>query len=170
MFSFNSLPPAFGREALRINGKSFTCKMSFLSQNQHCQRTEGNSYVLKVTRHSQMPASSFFEPPLDHYGKGLLPLTWFQDSPIPAPNIITTNKKYQLHSIIIYSQYNAIYISTLLWILKWTRSTETVHTSTKAHLTIVTKRIRICIHDPDCHQNLIIVNWPIANLPWRVSE
>jgi len=35
-----------------------------------------------------------------------------------------------------------------------TRSTGTVHTSTKAHLTSVA--IRIQIRDPDCHQYLII--------------
>ena len=58
---------------------------------------------------------------------------------------------------------------------KLTRSTGTVHTFSKACLTGVAIRIRkqiriliqigIQIRDPDRHQNLIIVNWPIANLP-----
>jgi len=42
--------------------------------------------------------------------------------------------------------------STDSWFSKKTRSTETVHTSTKARLTSVT----ILIHDLDRHQNLII--------------
>jgi len=37
-----------------------------------------------------------------------------------------------------------------------TRSTRTVHTSTKARLTSVITQIAIRISDPDCHQNLII--------------
>ena len=39
-------------------------------------------------------------------------------------------------------------------------ATGTVHTSAKARLT---RGIR----DPDRQQNLIIVQWPIANLPWK---
>jgi len=53
----------------------------------------------------------------------------------------------------------------------WTRSTWTVHTSAKARLTSATIRtrtrirMRIRIRDPDRHQNLTFVHWPIANLP-----
>jgi len=39
-------------------------------------------------------------------------------------------------------------------------ATGTVHTSAKARLT---RGIR----DPDRQQNLVIVQWPIANLPWK---
>ena len=38
-----------------------------------------------------------------------------------------------------------------------------MHTSAKARLTSVAIRIR----NPDRHQNLIIVHWPIASIPWK---
>jgi len=52
-----------------------------------------------------------------------------------------------------------------------TRSTGTVHTSTKARLTSVAIRIRIRIRirDPDRHQNLIICSLAHCQLPLKIS-
>jgi len=65
----------------------------------------------------------------------------------------------------ISSGPNARYrvLESLYLYLVVTRSTETVHTSAKAHLTSVVIQIRI--RDSDCHQNLIICSLAIGPFP-----